>query len=434
MLSRWIILVSLISITNLISGISVIKAGETSFDRMLTSGQFRVRHQSLNYTGFRPALKNNNELRMRAGLGVKANDFSQLYLELQATKTLGGLSGYNGTTGTTGLAGSGSGNDDILGVHQAYADITASESLKFKLGRQILNYGDQLLISPLEWQNNGRTFDAAKGTMTHAYGKTEVFYSLIDYGAGQNNTNRKDDDEFYGIYSSLALNKTINEMDLYALRLEKNKNLNHNSSPSPLEDQRAVNTYGLRLKKSMPGFIYRLEMSLQSTTYHNPNQSKVKKTPFQINPEIGYSSNDRLWKIELQYFLASPHFDQLFPLSHEYLGYADLLGRRNVQGYGLRIVNQTTEKLAMQFDAQSFSRKSRKEGAFKIDGITEYQSPSNSLSIGNEFDLTLNYTLAPKNKLIAGFAHFIPGSYLKEIDVTTKRKVNLAYFIYDILF
>jgi len=67
---------------------------------------------------------------------------------------------YNATAAGKGLAE----RDGPIDLHQAYVLIGNHKEfpLSLKIGRQELVYGDQRLLGHLRWNNNARTFDAAK--------------------------------------------------------------------------------------------------------------------------------------------------------------------------------------------------------------------------------------------------------------------------------
>ena len=55
-------------------------------------------------------------------------------------------------------------SDGPMDLHQAYVTLGNHKEfpLSFKVGRQELSYGDERLIGAFDWNNLGRTFDAAK--------------------------------------------------------------------------------------------------------------------------------------------------------------------------------------------------------------------------------------------------------------------------------
>ena len=104
-------------------------------------------------------------------------------------------------------------DEQNLDVHQGYALIKEllTPGLSAKIGRQELSYGDQRLVSPLDWSNIGRSWDALK--LRYAPGDfwVEGFYSVITENF---NFGAEDDQEFWGLYASLVTVKD-HEFDAY---------------------------------------------------------------------------------------------------------------------------------------------------------------------------------------------------------------------------
>ena len=128
----------------------------TAFAKQLeldAGGHFRFRAETRNDVGYMSPSHNNKMIRLRPHLIFKSSDLVKVYFEPQVAKTLG-----NPASGTT--------SDPDLSIHQAYTKSSFIDKIMtVKVGRQILNYGDQLFISPLEWNNTGRTWDAVKLTV-----------------------------------------------------------------------------------------------------------------------------------------------------------------------------------------------------------------------------------------------------------------------------
>src|SRR5690606_7401544 len=57
---------------------------------------------------------------------------------------------------------------DDLDLHQAFAELGLADTavpFKLRVGRQKLKLGSERLVSPLEWANTARVFDAARLTL-----------------------------------------------------------------------------------------------------------------------------------------------------------------------------------------------------------------------------------------------------------------------------
>ncbi|MCA9323050.1 MAG: alginate export family protein, partial [Planctomycetes bacterium] len=91
---------------------------------------------------------------------------------------------------------------DLEGVdiHQAYVDFENAfhAPLTFRVGRQELSYGDQRLVSPLDWHPVGRTFDGVRAFYEEGDWQLDAFVANVReaHPAGE----RDDDLIFAGLY------------------------------------------------------------------------------------------------------------------------------------------------------------------------------------------------------------------------------------------
>src|SRR5690606_34418049 len=74
-------------------------------------------------------------------------------------------------------------DENDLDIHQAFLDVHLPQGeddrLTLRAGRQNLLYGAQRLISPLDWTNTRRTFDAVKLSRSHggSGGSLDLFWA-----------------------------------------------------------------------------------------------------------------------------------------------------------------------------------------------------------------------------------------------------------------
>ncbi len=113
-------------------------------------------------------------------------------------------------------------------------------------------------------------------------------------------------------------------------------------------------------------------------------------------------------------------FNQLYPLAHAYLGYADVLGRQNVidlyAGADLNLLPSEqpfAKKLALQATVHGFWRASEDDAIYTIGGAVG-RSGGDSRYIGTEFDLLLNWQIDRHFSSYAGFSYVIPGEFIEE--------------------
>ena len=101
-------------------------------------------------------------------------------------------------------------------------------------------------------------------------------------------------------------------------------------------------------------------------------------------------------------------FNQLFPLGHAYLGFTDTIGRQNIidVSTGIRIVPTTS--FTFSASIHNFWRASDDDAVYNAGGGVVRSAPSvDSLRIGTELDLTLQYAMSRNTNVLIGFSHFI---------------------------
>lgn len=92
--------------------------------------------------------------------------------------------------------------------------------LSLRLGRQDLIYGDGFIILDGTAQDGSQTaaFDAAKLTLTHDWGTTDLLYSKL----AEVNSQRADDEDLYGIYNKFKFTDYKLGVEPYFLVRDKN--------------------------------------------------------------------------------------------------------------------------------------------------------------------------------------------------------------------
>lgn len=141
------------------------------------SGSARVRAEGTDNRDFGSAYDKNDFTgnRFRLGFDISTNEQTSFYLEFQHSNVWGGSSGKT--------------VDESNSVHQAFILYKINESLLFKVGRQELLYGDQLLVGPVGWSNVGRSFDAYKTKWSHSLGWLDIFVADVTKGSGASTSN-----------------------------------------------------------------------------------------------------------------------------------------------------------------------------------------------------------------------------------------------------
>src|SRR5436190_11483453 len=117
-----------------------------------------------------------------------------------------------------------------MDLHQGFAEVRNlfGEPLSIKAGRMELQYGDQRLISPLDWSNIGRAWDGAKLRYAPKDWWIEGFYTVIKDPLAVNSVpgqpppqppgvvnGAAEDQDFMGVYFSY-IGVADHEFDVYA--------------------------------------------------------------------------------------------------------------------------------------------------------------------------------------------------------------------------
>lgn len=306
------------------------------------------------------------------------------------------------TSTNTSFPTSGSVFDTRFDIHQALIDYFPVESFEIKLGRQIISYGDQLLISALEWNNVGRVFDALRFNYFYNAGHTDFFISsLIDqvlYSEGPS------DFYFTGLYSSNDFGDFFKNTDFYLI-YKRDEILKSNLA--------YAGALGTRVKSKEGRLDHRVEVTLENVE----NNSDKFNGQYQFDIEVGYELNSISTRFSLEYFQSSKMFDQFFPLVHGYLGFADQFGRRNIKGMVVGARPKFSDTIRARLDFHIFRRTDNTQPIYLLNGKTPYDPTggSDSYDVAKEVDLVFYWDLDPGINLEVGISYVNPGSYMDSL-------------------
>ena len=388
----------------------------------------RVRYEFFNNTDFTSTTNDTRDYvltRFRPTFTFLPHEQVSLVFQPQFSAGWGEVFGTSINSVNSAAANSTSGtlNDPVLGMHQAFMTYTPTEWFSMSLGRQEWAYGDQLLIGSVGWHNTGRAFDGIKMRFSKERLWVDVIYSLLndaESGAGRGACAAPctfGDHHFGGLYASWEAAEWLKAWDFYALyRLD--------SAARP----RAHNyvTIGTRLKGKSNGWDYRLEATGQigksTATGVNANQRD-----YQGDLEVGYTwENAWNFRIGLEGLIASKNYIQMFPTAHKWLGFTDLFGRRNVMSGIVHLSMQPSEKWKLKLDAHTIMRNSAASSLFALNGTTAVGAgASTSKFAGEEIDFAVSFHPIEMLSFSAGINSFIPMGFVK-----TNVGSDLAMFGY----
>jgi hypothetical protein len=252
-------------------------------------------------------------------------------------------------------------------------------------------------------------------------------YSFNDWGM---------DDSFYGLYATGLLGETGIRTDLYWLGLARD-DASFNGTSGDEDSQ----TLGARIFGALPGTPLDFEVE---GAYQLGEVGPGDIRAFMLASQLGWwletvATSPRFF-VGLDWASGdeSPGgdvetFNQLFPLSHQFYGFIDAVGRQNAvdasTGLVLRPFPATTTTLTGHF----FWRAEDEDALYSAAGaVSRAGSAGSSNWLGAELDLLVRYQFDVHTALLAGYSHFFTGDFLQESG--RGRDIDFAYWILQYTF
>jgi Alginate export len=352
--------------------------------------------------------------RFRLGMKWTPTPFMNIYLQGQDTREWG--SRRPNVIGSLGAEG-----DDSFDLRQGFIELGSAKSgWSGKIGRQTFLYGDERLVGPLEWANQGRTFDAVRLRYASEKWWVEAFASsVVKFKDGSfNESDWLDDDAtrdqiFSGVYfSTTAIGKQTT--DFYVFHLEEEF----------AAGDTGFFTLGTRMKSTpgaFNGWDYDTEMAVQTGDVRGRDLSA-----FAGHWGVGYTFAGHAWKprlgLEYNYGTGDGNaadgdvdtFQNLFPTNHKFYGYMDVFSWQNIHNVALSASASPNKKTKVQLDYHLFWLADTGDGWYRANGTTLVRpvSPGADSFAGSEIDLTVSYKASKNVMLQAGYSHFFAGDYL----------------------
>ena len=312
---------------------------------------------------------------------------------------------------------------DLEGVdiHQAFVDFenVFGAPLTFRVGRQELSYGDQRLVSPLDWHPVGRSFDGVRTMYEREDFQFDVFAMNIVEGSIGPGGDAGDDHYFAGIYFAYE-GIEAHELDLYVFyrSFATGSITAEDGSTGDLEDA----TFGVRFKGRTGGFDYSIELVGQAG-----NRAGDDVLAYAGAAVFGFTF-DSDWKprIGVEWDFASGDddptdgdfetFDPLFAFVHAYQGYLDIWAWRNGHDIVGKISIRPTADLFVEAAFHVFILDSNSDAWYNAPGLPIRRAPGGGVDdlVGFELDLHAKYTLNESTHLWFGYSHFFAGDYVEE--------------------
>lgn len=341
---------------------------------------------------------------------------------------------------------------DTFDLHQGFVTLGNPKQfpLLAKVGRQELLYGDERLIGPSDWNNIGRTFDAAKLHYVTKNLWVDAFTSRVVVPRDNHFNVSNEYDTFSGLYGSTSTLIPWQETQLYFLaRNTENGSPNlQTGALTPLPGPRDIYTVGFRLK-SLPGRLkgwdYTVEADYQFGRFATVTGTAPKAVVGRSLTQDAYAAHldggytwTKTWstpRLGFEYNYASGDsnskdgkhgtFDTLFPSTHLFSGIMDLFSWQNMQDVGVFASMKPLPKLTVLTSYRAFWLADTADSFYQGNGTPRTGgtpgahngyaiNPTYGSYVGSEVDLVINYAFTPYLGVQGGFGHFFVGDYVKQ--------------------
>ena len=373
----------------------------------------RYRFEGRQGLGFREGNDDGYPLfRTRVNVGVTPTSWLQFYFQGQDSRAPG-KKNANGVF------------RDPFDVRQAYVKIGGQEGSPAALtaGRQLLLYGDQRLVGPLDWTNTSRTFDAVKLELKAGdTAKLDVFASSVVQNDPSRRVNqRRDGANLHGACGSVKNvipKSTIEPYVLWQTNPLVEGELN-------LRGDLDRYTSGVRVwAKGLGPWDYNIAVVSQRGSFGGADISA-----WGSYAELGFTVRKAAWQPRFysEYTFGSGDsnpadgvvggFNDVYPTAHLWYGYNDLVGWRNLKNLRLGTQLKPHAKVGLRLDYHSFWLANRNDGLYNVAGVLTVAAPeggAHNSKIGDEFDMTVTVPLSPTITVGGGLGYMCPGAFLKQ--------------------
>lgn len=391
--------------------------------------------------------------RFRLGLLVKPASWFRLYAQVQDSREFDSdRPDFPGLLGAEG--------DDSFDLRQGwveFGDVTRFP-LTVRLGRQVLSYGDERLIGAFDWNNIGRTFDAARLRWEEKDWSLEAFAASVvvpERGSyNQSDLFNGNETEREQILSGLYFSTTAlgpQTTDLYAFQLHENANPHFAQNPFGDTD---FLTLGVRVK-SKPGAFARQETGLAKDgksvvpvaprpvgfdydgefAWQTGSVLGLDLRAFAVHGGLGYTF-DTAWlpRLGLAYNFATGDdepgdrnvqtFQNLFPTNHKFYGQMDLFSWQNMHDLELSVKAQPLKAVSVKTEFHAFWLETTEDAWYRANGVSTVRTPSlltreAGAYAGSEVDLVATWNVNAHLQVEGGYSHFFAGDYLKDTGVAS---------------
>ena len=391
--------------------------------RIAISGQLRMRFESrdpfdyrLPGTFGRPgsdtfgADDDRVEQRTRIRFDARATDHVRVFAELQDYRLWGSESSVLS-------------NEKNVDLHQAYVDVEKlfGEELVLRAGRQELSYGDQRMVSPLDWSNIARAWDGFRWMYRPAEWQIDLFLTDVKDAAARTPSPGPtgDDQLFGGAYVSYRP-AADHEYDAYFFH----RSLHDGSvmSETSVAGDGEESWIGLRAKGKEGAFDWSAE-----GVYEFGDRAGDDIGAYAAALTAGYTFKDAAsLRVGAEWTFATgdetsgdgdvDRFEAPYTFGHNYQGWADVFSWKNGHDFALHLSAKPGDDWTVGLSGHYFLLDEAQDGWFNSSGATLRRDPTGAAGddVSAELDLYVKWQVRPQLMLFCGYSRFFAGSFVED--------------------
>lgn len=325
---------------------------------------------------------------------------------------------------------------DTIALHNAFVEFTfcdcMCDAITIRLGRQEIEFGSRRLLFQMEWANTRRIWDGALVELCLCDWAFTAFYARLAE-VQKYDFNGTSGDQVYGGWAEGCLTEYI-PLSLYFFGRSRSDAVYEDASGD--EDRYTI---GFWSKGEIPWCKHCLLFDIEAAyQFGEVDTSNINAYMFAIYfgsrfelfglyPEIwvgvDYASGDReIGDTDIE------TFSQLYPRGHGYLGWLDVVGRQNNIDNQYYLLLHPSACMEIRIANHWFWRAEDTDALYSP-GSAISRGPGVGLSkrIGAELDIMYIWQLDCHTQFYAGWGHFWPGPYIREIDPTKQEDIDHFY-------
>jgi hypothetical protein len=288
-----------------------------------------------------------------------------------------------------------------------------------RLGRQELLFGSQRLISPLDWANTRRTFQGARAFRQGEKFDVDVFWVQPVIPDPSNFDSTDSNQNFAGLWTTYRP-EPGHFLDAYYLVLDNDNRLTPRGTPAV---PYTVHTVGSRWTGDRNHVLWDVEGMLQFGDRGDEGIMAGAATA-----GLGYHFDPCCWNptFWVYYDYASGDgdpaggdfhtFNQLFPFGHYYLGWLDLVGRRNIHDLNCHLWLYPRKWITLWLQYHHFRLDQSRDALYNAAGvpIRISQNGTAGTDVGDEVDLVINFHLTTYTDLVLCYSKLFAGEFIQQ--------------------